>query len=1009
MSYLDNLNERQKQAAEHQNGPLLIVAGAGAGKTKTIAARIVRLVQKGVRPENILAITFTNKAAKEMRARVEKALRSEKSLNRPISLVGWPFVSTFHSLGVHILRENARSIGLNRHFGIFDRGDSKKSIRQAMEIVGVNPKQFEPGKILEIISREKGNNLLVDEYEAGIGNEYLPGIIAKIWRQYDKILAEEKALDFDDLLLRAVRLLKSQPAILEKYQSIWHYLLIDEYQDTNKIQYELAKFLAEKSKNICAVGDTDQCLLPGTKIKTPTGEKEIGRIKIGQKITGAAGDGEVCSSLVNKVIMKKYDGKILEIITKNGKKIKTTPGHILFARLTLTKNKFYVYLMYRRDKGFRIGLAKSVRQDSRGKKSIGLLVRCNQEKADKMWVLKICRTKREASYWEIFFSSKYGLPTVVFLTCGRRLSLEQDDINKIFKEIDTKKRAEKLFRETGMNFNYPHYFPQGTTKSNVERNRLNINLNMFGDRRKSLINPWGMSRVSINTTELNFKKKLIVAGFKTKKGKREDWRLDISRLDYGEIEKIATKIQKLKGNLTIVRNAFITKGKKMLFQPASNIIPGMVIGITNGRKIEEEKVISVTQKHYRGKVYDLNVDKIHNYIAGNIVVHNCIYGWRGASIRNLLEFEKDYPNTTLILLEENYRSSKRILEVANRVIEKNRFRHEKKLFTQKPLGEKIGIYAAYDETDEANYIAGKAQSLVGADTLPQEIAVLYRANFQSRAIEEAFLNEKIPYQVLGTRFFERKEVKDILAYIKAALNPENLSDFKRAIENPRRGVGKVTLAKALSGMEEKLPAAARQKIGEFRNLLGQIKKQALSGKASETIKFVLRVSGIEAQLKSGGDDERERLENIRELASLAVKYDGLPPEEGMEKLLTDATLASDQDELQENKPAVKLMTVHSAKGLEFDYVFITGLEDGLFPHERLGEKEINEEEGEEERRLFYVALTRARKKIFLSHTSIRTIFGSRQVNLPSEFFADIDREHLEEEYNLKGAGKIIYL
>ena len=532
---------------------------------------------------------------------------------------------------------------------------------------------------------------------------------------------------------------------------------------------------------------------------------------------------------------------------------------------------------------------------------------------------------------------------------------------------------------------------------------------MFGDRRKSLINPWGMSRVSINTTELNFKKKLIVAGFKTKKGKREDWRLDISRLDYGEIEKIATKIQKLKGNLTIVRNAFITKGKKMLFQPASNIIPGMVIGITNGRKIEEEKVISVTQKHYRGKVYDLNVDKIHNYIAGNIVVHNCIYGWRGASIRNLLEFEKDYPNTTLILLEENYRSSKRILEVANRVIEKNRFRHEKKLFTQKPLGEKIGIYAAYDETDEANYIAGKAQSLVGADTLPQEIAVLYRANFQSRAIEEAFLNEKIPYQVLGTRFFERKEVKDILAYIKAALNPENLSDFKRAIENPRRGVGKVTLAKALSGMEEKLPAAARQKIGEFRNLLGQIKKQALSGKASETIKFVLRVSGIEAQLKSGGDDERERLENIRELASLAVKYDGLPPEEGMEKLLTDAALASDQDELQENKPAVKLMTVHSAKGLEFDYVFITGLEDGLFPHERLGEKEINEEEGEEERRLFYVALTRARKKIFLSHTSIRTIFGSRQVNLPSEFFADIDREHLEEEYNLKGAGKIIYL
>ena len=644
MSYLNDLNERQKKATEHQNGPLLIVAGAGAGKTKTLAARIVRLVQKGVAPENILAITFTNKAAKEMRERVALALQSEQSLNRPLTLMEKPFVSTFHSLGVHILRENARTIGLNRHFGIFDRSDSKKSIRQAMENVGVNPKQFEPGRILEIISREKGNNLIIAEYEKEIGNEYLPGIVAKVWREYDDILVNEKALDFDDLLLRAVRLLKEQSEILEKYQNTWHYLLIDEYQDTNKIQYELARQLAAKSKNICAVGDHDQL----------------------------------------------------------------------------------------------------------------------------------------------------------------------------------------------------------------------------------------------------------------------------------------------------------------------------------------------------------------------------IYGWRGASIRNLLEFENDYPNTTVVLLEENYRSSKRILEVANRVIEKNRLRKEKRLFTQKPLGEKIGVYPAYDETDEANYIAGKTQSLIAAGEPPEAIAVLYRANFQSRAIEEAFLDEKIPYQVLGTRFFERKEIKDVLAYIKAALNPENLSDFKRAIENPRRGIGKVTLAKALSGMVEKLPAAARMKIGEFRDLLAQIKKQTLTGKPSETIKFVLRISGIETQLKSGGDDEKERLENIRELASLAVKYDGLTPEEGMEKLLTDAALASDQDELQEYKPAVKLMTVHAAKGLEFDYVFITGLEDGLFPHERLGEKEISEEESEEERRLFYVALTRARKKIFLSHASNRTIFGSRQINLPSEFFADIDREHLEEEYNLKKE-KIIYL
>jgi DNA helicase II / ATP-dependent DNA helicase PcrA len=351
-----------------------------------------------------------------------------------------------------------------------------------------------------------------------------------------------------------------------------------------------------------------------------------------------------------------------------------------------------------------------------------------------------------------------------------------------------------------------------------------------------------------------------------------------------------------------------------------------------------------------------------------------------------------------------------------------------------------------DETDEADFIATKILAILdksGEDFYSQglsqqggsrgsaprtlgnsdpagkeslklsQVAVLYRANFQSRVLEEAMLRYNIPYQVLGIKFFERKEIKDTLAYLRAALNPESLSDIKRIINFPARGIGKVTLAKMFSGQKETLPIKVRLKIDNFYSTLEEVKDKITSAKASEIIKFVVKKSGIEQELSNGGDDELERLENIKELATLALKYDNLENVSGIEKLLEDASLASDQDSIMINEEkkketsAVKLMTVHAAKGLEFKYVFVSGLEEGLFPHERRNESPSGED-SEEERRLFYVALTRAKEKLFLTFANFRTIFGSRNINMPSSFIADIPADLLEKEGEDSGI-KTIYI
>jgi len=635
---LEGLNEAQKKVALHKEGPLLVLAGAGSGKTKSVSHRIAYLVGQGVPPEKILAITFTNKAANEMKERILGLL---DKLPNAEDFAKHPFISTFHTLGVFILRKSGDKIGVSKNFSILDKDDSLDAVKAAIKELNIDPKQFQPAKIQSIISREKGDLMDNETYANEAGSDFYPSVIAKIWNKYEELLKTQKSLDFDDLVSNVVFLLKKDEEIRNYYQNLWEYILIDEYQDTNKSQYELSKILSAKHKNICAIGDMDQS----------------------------------------------------------------------------------------------------------------------------------------------------------------------------------------------------------------------------------------------------------------------------------------------------------------------------------------------------------------------------IYAFRGADFRNIINFERDFPGLVSVVLEENYRSTQNILEAAAKVIEKNKIRKAKGLYTKNAKGAEISLFEAIGELEEAEFVIHKIKELISVGCKPSDIAVLFRANFQSRVFEETCLKHNVPYQMVGTQFYSRKEVKDVFAYLRGATNKDDMISVKRIINFPPRGIGKVSFLNKLAGKE--LTAAAKKKFEQFADLLDSINKAILSQKTSAVIAFVLKNSGLEEFLENGDSEDKEMLENLKELVSIATRYDQLAPPEGTDKMLTDAVLMSAQDAMEKKENSVRLMTVHAAKGLEFKNVFIVGLEEGLFPHSGFGDR--NKERDEEERRLFYVAVTRAKEKLFLSFSVIRTVYGNKQMNMPSRFLSDIpDHLYKMEEFKFQPEDVIRY-
>lgn len=384
-----------------------------------------------------------------------------------------------------------------------------------------------------------------------------------------------------------------------------------------------------------------------------------------------------------------------------------------------------------------------------------------------------------------------------------------------------------------------------------------------------------------------------------------------------------------------------------------------------------------------------------------------IYSWRGANIKNILDFEKNFPSAETIILEKNYRSTKMILSAADQIISKNSERVDKKLITDNGIGDKLHFYEAFSGKSEASWLARKVKSAISSGIQERDIAVLFRTNFQSRLLEESFLRSMIPYQVVGVKFFSRKEIKDIMSYLRAALNPDSLSDIKRVINEPKRGIGKVSIAKIFAGDKESLSKKAFLQYENFMTLLENIRIFTQDHQPSETIKFIIEKSGFAELLLAGNAEDAERLENMKELVTYTQKYDGM--DDAYEVFLEEVALLSDQDSLGSNSKddnSVKLMTIHASKGLEFKYVFVVGLEQGLFPSQRDDAK--SKHEAEEERRLCYVAFTRAKERLHLSYAKLRTIFGQQRINEPSEFIRDLDESlfELNEETSIDDSGRL---
>ncbi|MFR2585808.1 MAG: ATP-dependent helicase [Bacilli bacterium] len=624
---LDNLNEEQKKAVEKTEGPVLVLAGAGSGKTKVLTTRVAYLVnEKEIDPYNILAITFTNKAAKEMKDRVFKMLGIDAYRIQ---------ISTFHSLGLLLVRENYDKLGYEKNFTILDSEDTLTVIKKILKEMNLDPKVYNPRAIKNKISSSK-NELMDSSAYSRFANSDYEQIILEIFQKYERKIKTNNSLDFDDLLLMPIKLFKENPDVLKKYQERFKYLLVDEYQDTNEAQYSLIKMLSAKYKNICVVGDLDQS----------------------------------------------------------------------------------------------------------------------------------------------------------------------------------------------------------------------------------------------------------------------------------------------------------------------------------------------------------------------------IYGFRGANYRNILNFEKDYPNATVIKLEENYRSTGNILNVANDIIKNNKQRKEKNLWTRNEDGLKIKYHRSYDEKDEAFYVLDEIKRLIKAGEPKEGIAVLYRTNAQSRNMEEVLLRENIPYKVVGSfYFYNRKEIKDLISYLKLIYNPNDDVSLMRVINVPKRQIGPKTIEnialKATTNGTSLYEAIDSGKELLFKHIIEDIKKESEDISLTDLVDLILDKSGIRQELINEKTLEAEvRLENLEEFKSITKNFEENNGIISLEEFLLEISLVSDIEEHKNNTDVVTLMTVHSAKGLEFNHVFIIGLEEGIFPHNNCLD---SNDEIEEERRLCYVAITRAKKTLTILNAKRRMLYGNTTSNMPSRFIGEIDRKYLDTD------------
>jgi DNA helicase-2/ATP-dependent DNA helicase PcrA len=998
---LEGLNPEQRDAVTHGDGPLLILAGAGSGKTRVLTHRIAYLLRTGQsRADEILAITFTNKAAAEMRERVEQLVgRATRAM----------WVMTFHSACARMLRADAHRLGYTRQFTIYDAADQRRLIKKCLDDLDIDAKRFTPRAMQAQISDAKNKLRSHDEYRNLVGS-FFEQTVADVYEQYERELHRMNAMDFDDLLFRAVNVLELFQEVRDRYANAFKWALVDEYQDTNHAQYRWLQLLTSESRNLAVVGDDDQCLVEGTPVTMADGSiRPIETIRPGDEVLSCYGSGDFRGARVSEV----YDaapGTGIEIVTRSGRRIVSTPEHMHFAgyKAELTPPQHLTYLMWRRGQGFRVG---TTRTHPKGQRSgvNGLFLRSAMEHADASWVLGVHDSEAEARVQELGVSLRYGVPTLSFVarpghsTKGR--VHDEVPIDAVFAAVDGFGSGLRLLRDFGLKLDHPHHL----SLSHEDRRR-NVTITLCGARRGSA----PMHTVAVSGRDEAAREALVAAGLDVRPAKAgsASWRFETCVEDYGAAVDLAGRI----GDVIpvslrhIARLGARTEGRRnsLPFMPAASVRTGMVMFADDG---SFDVVESVERVRLDRPVYDINVEHTHNFVAAGLVTHNSIYSFRGADIRNILDFEDDYPDAHVVKLEQNYRSTQTILSAANAVVAHNRGRKTKALWTDLGEGDAIRVREMADEHAEARFVAADVQRMVDEGTSRSEIAVFYRTNAQSRVLEDMLVRAQIAYQVIGgTKFYERAEIKDAVGYLTFLVNPQDAGAFQRIANSPRRGLGATSLGRVLSHADtmgitvweaaehpDRVPGlgtAAQKALGRFMSTMERLKERVESGAfVGDILDEALRESGYLEALEAERTIEAQgRLENLEELVHVAREYDALNAngeEYGLAEFLQQISLLAETDNLRdEDEGLVTLMTLHNAKGLEFPIVFIIGMEDGVFPHSRA----IDEGAIEEERRLAYVGITRARRELTLTSARRRNSFGAESYGVRSRFIDEIPRD-----------------
>jgi DNA helicase-2/ATP-dependent DNA helicase PcrA len=1004
--YLSNLNPEQHRAVTLPRECALILAGAGSGKTRVLTTRIAHLIQTGqASPAGILAVTFTNKAAREMLTRLSAML--------PINTRGM-WVGTFHGLCNRLLRTHHRDADLPQLFQILDSGDQLSLIKRLAKAQALDEEKYPPRQLQNFINNCKEAGLRANAVESG--DEFTRRMVA-FYADYDAQCNREGVVDFAELLLRTFEMLARHLNLLQHYQSRFRYILVDEFQDTNKLQYKWIKMLAGSNGCVFAVGDDDQCVVAGTPITMADGSrKPIEEVQVGDQVLSCFGTGDFRGAAVTDTFRRSCKADLVQIRLKSGRTITSTPEHTHFAGYLRgdAPQTFFTYLMYKKDIGYRLGTSQVYTQGQE-KPMVGFKQRCLQEHADALWIVGTHDCENDARFDEISLSLKYGLPTLPFVARkGKAVNgLVHDEayIGRLYREIDTGLGAARLLVDRKLRADEPHHLPRSRNSA-----RRNVVVTLCGDRRGSR----PMHRVSVSGNDVAGRAALEAAGFTVRSAKRSDtnWIVDTVRADFGEAAKVAEDAcRALDGRMILKANLY---GRSLPFVTAQSVRPGMVMVTGEGSADVVESVTSIPGR--RQPVFDLNVSPTHNFVAAGVVTHNSIYRFRGAEVGNMNEFVRDFDVRDVVKLEQNYRSHGNILDAANSIIAQNKARLGKNLWTAAGKGEPLRIYAAANDDEEARFIVDEVKQLHREGMNLSDMALLYRSNAQSRILEHSLFRAGVAYKVYGgLRFFERQEVKHAMAYLRLAANADDDTAFTRVVNFPPRGIGARSVEQIQEASERGMGSfmhVARAgvvggrsgtAIAQFVQIVDAIRKSAEVLRLPELIEEILERSRLKEHYAAEKDGQ-DRLENLNELINAAALFAedfehglepageaqedveqvvGTPEQQLLAAFLSHASLEAGEREAVAGQDALQLMTVHSAKGLEFGAVFISGLEEGLFPHEN----SMLEDGGlEEERRLMYVAITRARKRLYLSYAGSRMLHGQPRYGIVSRFVEEIPAE-----------------